>query len=198
MQWPALIETDRLVLRPPIETDAEAIFHAYAQDPAVTRYLMWRPHRQVGDAQEYVQRCQVGWNDGTELTWILTRRTDQRVVGAIAIRPEGHKASLGYVLARAFWGQGLMPEAGRALIEAARTVDGLHRVWAVCDVDNHASARVLEKIGMQREGTLRRWVIHPNVSPLPRDASCYSWIRPIPDHGLETLSASTSTESPHR
>ncbi len=178
MQWPELLETNRLVLRPPVETDATAIFDAYTQDPEVTRYLMWRPHRQLADAQAYLERCRLGWNAGTELTWMLTRRTDQQVLGAIAIRPQGHKTSIGYVLARTSWGRGLMSEAGRALLNHACYIDDLHRVWAVCDVDNHASARVMEKIGMVREGILRRWVIHPNVSAFPRDALCYSWIPP--------------------
>jgi RimJ/RimL family protein N-acetyltransferase len=180
MGWPDILETARLLLRPATEADAAAIFEAYAQDLEVTRYLMWRPHRQLADTENYLERCRVGWNAGTELTWLLTRRTDQRVLGAIAVRPEGHKASIGYVLARAFWRQGLMPEAGRALLGEACHIEGLHRVWAVCDVDNRASARVMEKLGMVREGILRRWIIHPNISALPRDALCYSWLPPTP------------------
>ena len=176
--WPEFLATDRLLLRPPIDADAETIFATYTQDPEVTRYLMWRPHRHMADAQEYLRRCHDGWTTGAVLTWMLTHRADQRVLGAIALRLDGHKAALGYVLARAWWGQGLMPEAGRALLTHAAQLDGLHRVWAVCDVDNHASARVMEKIGMVREGVLRRWIIHPNVSPTPRDALCYAWIRP--------------------
>src|SRR4051812_8240155 len=89
MTWPEFLETDRLVLRPPIEADAGSIFEAYAQDPEVTRYLMWRPHERLADAQEYVQRRRAAWVAGTELTWMLTRRGDQRLLGAIAVRPEG-------------------------------------------------------------------------------------------------------------
>lgn len=178
MNWPEFLDTDRLVLRPPNETDAAAIFDAYAQDPEVTRYLMWPPHRQLADAQAYVEKCRAGWRTAKEFTWMLTRRGDGQVLGAIAIRPDGFKANIGYVLARPFWGQGLMPEAGRALLDQALQFHELQRVWAVCDVDNHASARVMEKIGMTREGTLRRWIIHPNISALPRDVLCYAWIRP--------------------
>ena len=181
MGWPEILQADRLILRPPIASDAAAIFESYTQDPDVTRYLMWRPHQRLADAEEYLERCHARRHAGTELTWMLTRRGDERVLGAIALRPEGHKANIGYVLARAFWGQGFMSEAGRALLGEARHVDGLHRVWAVCDVDNHASARVMEKIGMEREGILRSWVIHPNISALPRDALCYAWVRPIQD-----------------
>jgi RimJ/RimL family protein N-acetyltransferase len=176
IEWPEVIQTDRLVLRSARESDAQPIYEAYAQDTQVTRFLMWRPHHDLTETREYLRRCELGWSTGTELTWMLTRASDARVLGAIALRPEGHKASLGYVLARSAWGQGLMPEAGRAVLKASAANRELHRIWAVCDVDNAASARVLEKIGMRPEGILRRWVLHPNLSPEPRDALCYSWI----------------------
>ena len=95
----------------------------------------------------------------------------------VAIRPHGFKADIGYVLAKPYWGRGLMTEAVRAVVDLAFTDPQIHRVWAVCDIDNTASARVLEKSGMTREGVLRRWTIHPNVSDLPRDVLCYSRVR---------------------
>lgn len=55
----------------------------------------------------------------------------------------------------------------------------LWRIWGVCDIDNQASARVLEKVGMQKEGVLRRWISHPNVSSEPRDCLCYSRVRGV-------------------
>jgi RimJ/RimL family protein N-acetyltransferase len=177
MTWPELIRTERLVLRRPVERDAAAIFDGYAQDLDVVRYLVWRPHRTVDDTHEYLRYVQHGWMTGTELTWALTFPDRDRLIGMIAIRPAGHKPDLGYVLARAYWGRGLMTEAGRAIIELAFSDPRVHRVWAVCDVDNHASARVLEKLGMTREGVLRRWIVHPNISDAPRDSLCYSRIR---------------------
>ena len=175
-EWPVSLRTERLVLRPASESDAQAIYAGYAQDREVTRFLMWRPHEDIVETRDYLRRCELGWSTGTELTWMLTRASDATVLGAIALRPDGHKASIGYVLARSSWGQGLMSEAGRAVLNAASTRRELHRIWAVCDAENSASARVLEKIGMSREGVLRRWVIHPNISAEPRDALCYSWI----------------------
>jgi RimJ/RimL family protein N-acetyltransferase len=70
-----------------------------------------------------------------------------------------------------------MPEAARAVVDVSLSDPTVRRVWAVCDVDNKASARVMEKIGMSFEAVLRRWVIHPNVSPDPRDSLCYSLVR---------------------
>ena len=82
----------------------------------------------------------------------------------VELRLHGHMADLGYVIARPHWGQGFVSEAARVVVDWALVQQHIYRVWAVCDIDNAASARVLEKIGMQREGLLRRWIIHPNMS----------------------------------
>lgn len=177
MEWPEIIRTGRLVLRRPVDADAAAIFDGYAQDPEIVRYLVWRPHTSIAQTHEYLAVCHAGWDAGNDLTWALTLHGDDRLIGMIGIRPRGYKNDLGYVLARAYWGRGLMAEAGRAIVELAFTDPAVYRVWAVCDADNHASARVLEKIGMTREGVLRRWMIHPNIGPEPRDSLCYSRVR---------------------
>jgi RimJ/RimL family protein N-acetyltransferase len=67
-----------------------------------------------------------------------------------------------------------MTEALSAAVAWARTMPRIRRVWAVCDVDNRASARVMEKAGLVFEGVLRRWAVHPNISPVPRDCTCYA------------------------
>jgi ribosomal-protein-alanine N-acetyltransferase len=177
MQWPEQIDTARLVLRLPAPTDADAIFNRYARDPEVVRYLTWRPHRTLADTREYLERLQAGWQTGTELTWALTVRGDDALIGMIGLRPRGFKSDIGYVLARPYWGRGLMTEACRSIVDLAFSDPMVHRVWAVCDVDNAGSSRVLEKIGMSLEGVLRRWMVHPNVSDTPRDSRCYSRIR---------------------
>lgn len=175
--WPTVFTSARLVLRPPAEDDATHIFERYAQDEDVTRFLIWRPHTSVTDTLAYISRCAEGWVNGGEFTWVVTSRDTGEIFGAIAVRPNGHMANIGYVLARLFWGRGIATEAGRAIVDHALGVGGLHRIWAVCDVENGQSARVLEKLGMQKEGILRRWVVHPNVSATPRDVMCYARVR---------------------
>jgi len=176
---PDRIVTDRLVLRRPTVDDADAIFAAYAQDADVARYLTWRPHEAIAQTIEYLRRCEEGWLSGRDLTWALTfRGADEReVIGMFGVRPEGFKPNIGYVLARPRWGQGLMTEAGRAVVNELLLDPGVYRVWAICDAANLGSARVLTKLGMTLEGTLRRFIIHPNVSPEPRDALCFSIAR---------------------
>ncbi len=91
---------------------------------------------------------------------IILRATDRLFGGCrIQIRnPAGGDGDIGYVLARDAWGQGFATEAARALIAFGFDRLALHRIWATCDVDNVASARVLEKLGMRREGHLRQSV----------------------------------------
>ncbi len=84
---------------------------------------------------------------------------------------------MGYVLARAYWNRGYMTEAVREVTEWALTQPSILRVWAVCDVENAASVRVLKKAGFQQEGILRRWLIHPDISDEPRDCYCYAVVK---------------------
>ena len=172
-----VITTDRLVLRPPTLADAEPIFRGYAQDPEVTRYLIWRPHRSIEEMEAFLRTCIDGWERGDSLQWVITRKTDDAVIGMLAARIEGHRVSVGYVLARAEWGKGYVPEALRAAIDVLWSRPGIYRIWAVCDVENQASARVMEKVGMAREGVLKRYILHPNVSDEPRDVYCYAVTR---------------------
>ena len=88
-----------------------------------------------------------------------------------------YKDSFAYHLARSEWDQGYATEAARALVDWALSQRRVFRVWTVCDVDNAASVRVLEKLGMVREGVLKRWGIHPNISLEPRDYYCYALVK---------------------
>jgi RimJ/RimL family protein N-acetyltransferase len=177
MIWPSTVETERLLLRRPTIEDAPAIFEGYAQDPDVVRHVMWRPHRSIEDTHDYLVRVLQRLDHGTEQSWAITLKGDDQLIGMIAVRPNGFKHDIGYVLARSRWDRGITTEAARAIVDLSLSDPQVYRVWAVCDVDNKASARVLEKVGMTCEGILRRWVIHPNSSPDPRDALCYALVR---------------------
>ena len=70
-----------------------------------------------------------------------------------------------------------MSEALQSVVTWALAQPEIFRVWATCDVENVASAKVLERVGMAREGVLRRWIVHPNLSDRPRDALCYAIVK---------------------
>jgi [ribosomal protein S5]-alanine N-acetyltransferase len=174
MRMPEQIETERLLLRKPRPDDALAIFEGWAQDPEVTRYLTWPPHRRIEQTGAFVQSCLEAWEHGTRFPYMISHAQTGEVIGMIDPRIEGPRMGIGYGAARAHWGKGYVPEATRALIDWAFQQPSLYRVYATTDVDNVASRRVLEKVGMQCEGVLRKYIIHPNISNIPRDSYMYA------------------------
>jgi len=176
---PLKLESERLLLRRPEEDDAASIFESYAQDPAVTRFLIWKPHCAVTETHKFIQRCQLVWTEGTAYPWVIIRKSDHLLLGMIELRPEGHKAELGYVLARDVWGHGYMTEAVGTVVAWALAQSQIWRVWAYCQVQNTASARVLEKAGLGREGILKRWAIHPAFGAEPQDCFSYAVVKNV-------------------
>jgi RimJ/RimL family protein N-acetyltransferase len=174
MKMPAQIETERLLLRKPRLEDASAIFEGWAQDREVTRYLTWRPHEQIEQTQEFVRGCLRAWDGETRFPYMITSQETGEVLGMIDPRVEGSKVGIGYVAARAHWGKGYVPESTRAIINWAFQHPTLYRVYATTDIENVASRRVLEKVGMQCEGILRKYILHPNISNVPRDSYMYA------------------------
>jgi len=174
---PSTIITGRLRLRPARLEDADAMFERWARDIEVARYLTWRPYSDVSLVRAYLVDALEAQTQGRRYLWSIERRETGELTGQISAHPEGPRVMLGYVLARPYWGRGYMSEAVRALADAVLARPEYFRVWAVADVDNPASARVMEKAGMSFEGRLRRWIIHPNVSLEPRDVLCYAKVR---------------------
>ena len=141
--------------------------------------MIWRPHRDLGETVAFLQRCESSWTNSSAFPWTLWMKDGGDFAGMLEARVHGGSIDVGYALCRRWWRQGLMREALGTFVGWALAEPQIHRVWATCDVENIASARVLERVGMQQEGVLRRWILHPNVSDTPRDALCYSIVRDI-------------------
>ena len=172
---PATLTTPRLLLRPPALSDAEGVF-AYAHDLEVTRYLTWQPHQSIADTETFLQRCLQVWQEGSAFPWVIIRKSDHTLLGMIDATPDDFQVMLGFRLAQPYWNQGYTSEAVRVVVDWYMAQPGIYRVWAYCDTENLASARVLEKAGMQREGVLRRYERF-NISPEPRDCFCYALVK---------------------
>jgi len=151
------LETNRLILRRVLPTDAEAIF-CYASRPEVTANLTWRTHRSLEDTYLFIQGLQYGYAEGTAADWGIVCKEDGRFIGTIGMahvsRVHGY-GEVGYVLHPDYWGRGIVTEALGAIIDFA-FAHGLNRVEAVHAVENPASGRVMEKAGMTCEGLLRQ------------------------------------------
>jgi [ribosomal protein S5]-alanine N-acetyltransferase len=179
MTRPKEILTERLRLRPPTLTDAEQIFARYGQDSAVSRYMSWTPHRSIEDTLAFLERIVSDNAEGRSFGFLIFSRPSDELLGSVGGTLEKHRMQFGYCLARDAWGRGFATEAARAFVAAALELPGLWRVQAFCDIENNASARVLEKIGLEREGTLRRYMVLPNLGDEPRDVHCYAKIRSV-------------------
>ena len=177
MKPPERIETERLVLRIPRVEDASIIFVCWTQDKEVTRYLTWRPHQHMRQTEDYIQSCISAWEHKTRFPYMITLKESSEIIGMIDPRIEGMKVGIGYVAARAYWGKGYVTEAIHAIIDWAFRQSSIFRVYATMDVENVASQRVLEKVGMQREGVLRKYIAHPNISEIPRDSYIYAIVK---------------------
>jgi len=155
MSEPVELKTARLLLRPYRITDAEDMF-AYSKDPGWSLYLgprMPRPYLRR-DADEYVaKRVLASWDTNPTFAIVL----DSSVVCSIGLkfRESRDIAELGYSIARAHWGKGLITEAARAVIDWVFSHRELGKVIATADLPNPGSWRVMEKLGMTREGVLR-------------------------------------------
>lgn len=177
MKPPDTFQTERLLLRKPHIDDASVIFEAYAQDPHVTRYLVWKPHKNIRETEQFLLACGQLWRTGKDFAYAITLKEHDRLIGMFGLHPMNLKIEVGYALARPYWNKGYMTEALCAVIEWAFAQPDIFRVQAICDVENIASARVMEKAGMAREGLLRRYVLHPNTSDEPRDAYIYAVVK---------------------
>ncbi|MEZ5564023.1 MAG: GNAT family N-acetyltransferase [Gammaproteobacteria bacterium] len=171
-------QSSRLVARLPLPSDSARIFSAYASKPEVSRFMMWRPHKDISETDDFVSECIAAVRAGTRYPYVLTERANPGVlIGMLEARPSGHTVDIGYVLAPEYWGRGYMPEAVATLAEHALGEAGFFRVQAFCDVQNIPSQRTLEKAGFAREGRHDRFVVHPNLSEEPRPCFMYARCR---------------------
>jgi RimJ/RimL family protein N-acetyltransferase len=170
-------ETPRLILRSPVSDDAQEIFRNYTQDPEVTKYLTWPPHTEFAQTRDWISFCVKTCNDDSGIKLTVFHKADNQAIGMIDFRFDGFQSDFGYVLAKKYWNQGLMTEAMKPAIEYVFGLPHIYRIWATHDVDNEASGRVMLKLGMQYEGTLRKSLLHPNISNTPRDGKYYSLVK---------------------
>jgi RimJ/RimL family protein N-acetyltransferase len=167
------LTTDRLILRPFELADAPAV-QRLAADREIAANTLLIPHPYPeGAAEEWIN----GHDDASpNLIFAVTLRDAGEAMGAIGLHmePRHERAEIGYWLGVPYWGNGYMTEAARAVVGYAFDGGGVNRVFAYHFTRNPASGRVLQKIGMQREGTMRQHLVKWNERV---DVDCYGIIR---------------------
>jgi [ribosomal protein S5]-alanine N-acetyltransferase len=171
------IETKRLILRKPQAEDTEAIFHRYASDPDVTRWISWPRHESLKDTRKFLEFSDAEWQRWPAGPYLVESREDGLLLGGTGLGFEtAYRAATGYVFARDAWGKGYATEALQTVAGVAHGL-GLVRLYALCHTDHLASQRVLAKCSFVREGILWRHSEFPNLRRNePCDVFCYSLI----------------------
>ncbi|MCT7973164.1 GNAT family N-acetyltransferase [Laspinema olomoucense] len=152
------LESDRLMLRKMSLEDAPDLFE-YASDPEVAKYTTWPPHQSLEDSHIFLNSIVEKYQTQENWDWGIIHKSDCKLIGTCGLvnRVQAHHhAEIGYALARPYWGQGYMPEAVKAVVAFGFQETDLNRIEGRCKLSNHASARVMEKIGMKFEGILRQ------------------------------------------
>ncbi len=159
---PVVLHTTRTIVRPLGDDDVDALFTLYA-DAAALRFWSTPPWTDREQATGKIARDRRHLADGLAIGLGIEDRDRGALVGTCSLHAfhhASHRCEVGYLLARAQWGRGLAHEAVGALVAYGFATLGLHRIEADIDPANVASARVLERLGFEREGLLReRWLV---------------------------------------
>jgi [ribosomal protein S5]-alanine N-acetyltransferase len=153
-----LIESNRLLLRQLMPEDAPDFF-ACQSDPEVFRYNRRSEETSLESATHTLNILFQRHQERTMLSWAIVLKENQRFIGRFQMEEwsdEDHRAAVGYLLGRQYWGKGYATEALRAVIAYLFEQTTVNRIDAVTWRENSASARVMEKAGMRFEGLARQ------------------------------------------
>lgn len=154
------IETDRLLLRKVAMTDVKDIY-AFTSNPEGKEFLSWEPHDSLERTKGFVSYLLETYEDDKPSQWVIELKETNVVIGITGYvdYSEQHKrGEIAYIMSPDYAGKGYMTEANKAVVDYGLDNMGLNRVQAKAEVDNIGSQKVLEKIGMAKEGVLKRYI----------------------------------------
>lgn len=153
----ATLETPRLILRRARPDDAQLMFDNWANDPDVTKFLTWPPHRSVEVTKQIINSWVAQYEKDGYYQWVIVLKEIDQPIGSLIVNTVGRaeSAHVGYCIGKAWWHRGLMSEALQRVIDFLFDEVGYHRVESLHDPNNPNSGAVMRKCGMQYEGTMR-------------------------------------------
>ena len=157
-----ILQTDRLILRRFVESDAEAMFQNWASSAENLTYVTWDPHPDVEVTRNSILNWVASYTNPNYCKWaICLKENPEQVIGDIsivAIDENDSSCEIGYVLGKKYWGHGIMTEALKAVLNFCFTQVGFQEVKARYASLNPASGRVMEKAGMSYLKTITNGV----------------------------------------
>ena len=159
MKFPNLptLESSRLRLRKLTMEDAEDYYRHLGSSEAVTRYMLWEPHRDLSESVASIQKALRRYAEGRCYRWGIALLETNSLIGVLELLrfdEETESCSFAYMLGEAFWGKGYCTEALKAAFDFAFTQLEVKSITADHFAQNPASGRVMEKAGMKKMCTL--------------------------------------------
>ena len=152
------LHTKRLVIRKVTKKDILDL-HEYSTDPIVAKNVLWKAHSSLLETTRLVKYLIKMYKIDELPTFVIEYKDEKKVIGTIGLNSisfQHNFAEVGYSLNRNYWNKGIMTEALEAFIKYCFEQLNLNRLEAVHECRNPASGRVLEKVGMHKEGCLRQ------------------------------------------
>lgn len=176
MEFPVL-ETKRLILREITEEDTNDLFINFSSAEVMKHYGS-EPLETIEEARGLVHSFQIGFNESKGIRWGIQLKHKKHLIGTVgfhAVSAKHNRAEIGYELHQRYWGQGLAREAIEKAVEYGLKEMELQRIGAIVFLDNRPSNELLLKLGFQREGVLRKYMVQSGVS---YDTYVYSLLAP--------------------
>ena len=160
-----VLQGEKIILRKIVKSDVQDMYD-YSCDPAVTKYLLWKPHESFAYTKRYLDEVMRQYKAHNFFDFAIVSKKESRMIGTCGfthLDPINHSAEIGYVIAAPYWGKGIASEACAMILRFAFCNLGLHRVEARYMPGNAASRRVMEKSGMTFEGIEREAIFVKGV-----------------------------------
>lgn len=154
---PFILESERLLIRRLTMADDEAI-HSYGKDERVAFGASFPQHKSIEDARTYIRTVLESYEKSEPTSYVIILKDSNELIGGIGFHHQdtsSHKVEIGYALAPWQWHNGYMTEAALIFIDHIFRSTELQRLEARCKSVNTASERVMQRLGMIYEGTLR-------------------------------------------
>jgi ribosomal-protein-alanine N-acetyltransferase len=155
----AIIETERLILRRFAIDDADSMFNNWASDNDICKYMRWTQHENKDETKSVLSRWIDSYSNKSFYQWAVTLKGNDEPIGAIGLFVVNEFdlcGDVGYCIGKKYWGQGIMSETLKAVLEFAFETIGFNRIETYHSVNNPASGKVMQKAGMTFEGLARQ------------------------------------------
>lgn len=177
---PLIIESDKVVARPPTEADSAALFRNLFADEDVMRWLAFPRHRDEAETLAAIQRYRRNWHLGTGFAWVVQGKDNGDISGVIEVQPYMPRVEIGVISASspAVRRRSAGLHVLRKLVDWIADHPDVHRVHAFCAPEGRA-ASAMERLGFRLEARLENWEIRPNGGEGPRvgDSLLYAMTR---------------------